>query len=378
MTAPVLSAAAPVGRRTGRVLVVDDNAANRLLLRELLEPGGNEVVEAANGHTALELAVSQSPDVVLLDVQMPGLDGFEVCRRLKADEATAAIPVVLVTVLDARDDRIKGIRAGASDFLTKPVDRVELALRVGNKIAAYSLFRAAQEQFRRLRDLEAMRNSLVHSVVHDLRSPLAAVMMSLELAQMRIGKTDDGLASVLDAALHSSRRMADMVSDMLDLSRLEECKFPLAPERFDLNEVIAAATRLVPNGEDRVVHDGSGVAAPAYGDRKLVLRVIANLVDNAVKFTPSGGRVSVTAACNAQGARVAVSDTGPGIPPDARSIIFERFGQVGGVRQVRRSSGLGLSFCKLAVQAHGGAIGVESDGTTGSEFWFSLPPEGQP
>lgn len=375
MTEPLLPAAAPVGRRTGRVLVVDDIAANRLLLRELLEPGGNEVMEAANGSTALELAVAQSPDVVLLDVQMPGMDGFEVCRRLKASEATAAIPVVLVTVLDAREDRIAGIRAGATDFLTKPVDRTELVLRVGNAIAAYSLYRTAHGQFRRLQELEAIRESLVRSIVHDLRSPLAGVMVGLELAQLRTSASDATLGTVLGTALQSTRRMADMVSDMLDLSRLEENMLPLAPERIDLNEVIATAARLVPNGEERVVHDGRA-AALAYGDRKLVLRVITNLLDNAVKFTPDDGRVIVTATSDARGARVSVSDTGPGIPPDARSVIFEKFGQVRGVRQARRSSGLGLAFCKLAVQAHGGEIGVESDGMTGSEFWFSLPGEG--
>ncbi len=369
MTEPPLPPDAPLGRRTGRVLVVDDITANRLMLRELLEPGGNEVVEATNGITALELAVTQSPDVVLLDVQMPGLDGFEVCRRLKANEATAAIPVVLVTVLDARADRITGIRAGASDFLTKPVDRTELVLRVGNAIAAYSLYRKLQE-------LEAMRDTLVHLMVHDLRSPLAGVMVGLELAQMRVNASDAALGEVLGAALQSARRMADMVSDMLDLSRLEENALPLEREHFDLNEVIATAARLVPNGAERVVHDGGAAAALAYGDRTLLLRVVANLLDNAVKFTPAGGQVTVKVSCDATGVRVSVSDTGPGIPPDARSVIFEKFGQVRGVHQERRSSGLGLAFCQLAVRAHGGEIGVESDGRCGSEFWFSLPAEG--
>ena len=376
MTEPPLPALPPVGRRTGCVLVVDDIAANRLLLRALLEPGGNEVVEAASGSVALELAVARSPDVVLLDVQMPGLDGFEVCRRLKSSEATAAIPVVLVTVLDAREDRITGIRAGASDFLTKPVDRTELVLRVGNAIAAYSLYRTTHEQFRRLQELEAMRDTLVHSMVHDLRSPLAGVMVGLELAQMRMSASDATLGEVLGASLQSTRRMADMVSDMLDLSRLEENKLPLERERIDLNELITTALRLVPNGEERVSHDGCTAAASVYGDRKLVLRVVANLLDNALKFTPADGRVSVTATSDGRGARVSVSDTGPGIPPDARAVIFEKFGQVRGVHQPRRASGLGLAFCKLAVQAHGGEIGVESDGRSGSEFWFSLPTEG--
>jgi signal transduction histidine kinase len=115
---------------------------------------------------------------------------------------------------------------------------------------------------------------------------------------------------------------------------------------------------------------------PARCDRKLVLRVIANLVDNAVKFSPPEGTVSVLATTTERGATVKVFDAGPGIPPEARSMIFDKFGQVRGVQQSSRSSGLGLTFCKLAVEAHGGVIGVESDGRTGSEFWFSIPPRG--
>ena len=373
MQSPTVLPAPPIGRRTGRVLVVDDNPANRLLLRELLEPGGYEVVEVADGAAALEMVITQPPDVVLLDVQMPGLDGFEVCRRLKANEATVAIPVVFVTALDARSDRIAGVRAGADDFLTKPVDRVELVLRVGNAIAGHSLYLAAHAQYRQLQDLEAMRDALVHLLVHDLRSPLAGVMIGLELVQMRLGTADPKTAGILTQALQSTRRMADMVSDILDVNRMEEEKFPLQPELLDLNEAIAAAVRLVPQGGERVVHANAQALVPASADRNTVLRVITNLVDNALKFAKAGDTVTVTATITEQGARVSVTDTGPGVPPEARSMIFEKFGQVRGMKQTRRSSGLGLRFCKLAVEAHGGAIGVESDGVTGSEFWFSLP-----
>ena len=374
MTAPAEPARQP--RRAGRVLVVDDHAANRLLLRELLEPDGHEVVEAADGAAALELANAHPPDVVLLDVQMPGLDGFEVCRRLKAGRETAAIPVVLVTALDARDDRIAGIRAGADDFLTKPIDRTEVKLRVRNAVAAHSLFLESLTQYRKLQELEAMRDSLVHLVVHDLRSPLSVVLASLELLQLGADGLGADTAEFVADALECTRRMSDMVSDMLDVSRMEEQKLPLVLEQLDLNEVIAAAARVVAHSSVRVVHVGASMPVPARCDRKLVLRVIANLVDNAVKFSPPEGTVSVLATTTERGATVKVFDAGPGIPPEARSMIFDKFGQVRGVQQSSRSSGLGLTFCKLAVEAHGGVIGVESDGRTGSEFWFSIPPRG--
>jgi len=371
MTASLEHALRP--RRTGRVLVVDDHAANRLLLRELLEPEGHDVIEVADGAAALELASAQPPDVVLLDVQMPGLDGFEVCRRLKAGEATAAIPVLLVTALDGRNDRITGMRAGADDFLTKPVNRPELVLRVKNAIVAHSLLLESRTQYRKLQELEAMRDGLVHLMVHDLRSPLTGVLANLGLVQMSADGLDANTAECVAEALQNTRRMADMVSDMLDVSRMEEQKLPLVLEGLDMNEVIAAAARIVAHSNVRVVHVDASAPVPARGDRNLVLRVIANLVDNAVKFSPPGGTVTVVATIAEGRATVSVSDTGPGIPPEARSMIFDKFGQVRSVHQSRRSSGLGLTFCKLAVEAHGGVIGVESDGKTGSEFWFSIP-----
>ena len=208
MPSPSLPSTVLSRRRTGRVLVVDDIAANRLMLRELLEPLGHKVVEAGDRAAAVELATAQPPDVVLLDVQMPGIDGFEVCRRLKAREATQAVPVVLVTVLDDRSDRIEGIRAGADDFLAKPVDRMDLGLRVGNAIAGHSLFPAAQAQHSRLRELESMRDALVQLMVHDLRSPLAGLRMSLEMAQMRVGESDPEAARMLSSAMQSTRRIA--------------------------------------------------------------------------------------------------------------------------------------------------------------------------
>lgn len=358
----------------GRVLVVDDLEANRLLLKDLLEVRGHEVLEAGDGAEALELVTSRAPEVVLLDVQMPGIDGFEVCRRLKASSETAAIPVLLVTALSDRERRLEGIRAGASDFITKPIDSADLMLRVRNALQMRRLFTEVQTQYRKLEELESLRDSLVHMVVHDLRSPLSAVYGNLQLLQADVEPLGGDAKQMLAETLRATHRITDMVSDMLDVSRMEAGQMPLDLEAVDVGALVAEAIRNVGTGPPPIHYDPPTATVKVRCDRKVMGRVIANLLDNAVKFTPPDAAVRVGVASDDRtGARVVVRDAGPGVPPEARELIFQKFGQVSGVTQSRRSSGLGLAFCKLAVEAHGGRIGLDSEVGRGSTFWFVVP-----
>ena len=225
---------------TGRVLVVDDQENNRLLLKDLLEAQGHQVIEAVDGAEALRQVVDSIPDVVLLDVGMPGMDGFEVCRRLKADPATAAIPVLLVTALSQRDQRLLGIGAGANDYITKPIDKSDLSLRVRNAIRMRQLYVEVEEQYRRLERLELLRDSLVHMIVHDLRSPLAGIRAYLDLIKLDgAGKLDVAMTQSIDEARKVAVEMTDMVSDLLDVSRLEAGQMPLELASADLGVVVA-------------------------------------------------------------------------------------------------------------------------------------------
>lgn len=379
MTAGVPPAAARVA---GRILVVDDQEPNRLLLRELLEAQGHVVTEATNGLDALQQATDCAPDVVLLDVNMPGLDGFEVCRRLKANPRTAALPVLLVTALAHREQRLEGIAAGANDYLTKPIDTADLVLRVRNAIGVRRLHVEVETQYQRLQELEQLRDSLVHMLVHDLRSPLTAIRAYLDL--IRLDAADHlspDLTESIDEASKTAARMTEMVSDLIDVSRFEAGAFPLTRTEVDLGAVTAEALASVGAGAQRVPVAFAPPPQPvrAFCDSGVVRRVIANLVANALKFTPDTGRVRVHVEANGPGAKLSVVDTGSGIPPEYRDKIFEKFGQVEAARQGgTRSSGLGLTFCKLAVEAHGGRIGVESEVGKGSTFWFTLPAQTPP
>ena len=376
---PVSASPAPAAGLTGRVLVVDDMAVNRVLLRDILEAEGHEVAEAAGGPEALERAVAQPPDVILLDVNMPSMDGFEVCRRLKAGPETAAVPVLLVTALAQREQRLAGIAAGASDYLTKPIDKADLILRVRNAIRVRTLHAELEGQYGRLKELERLRDNLVHMMVHDLRSPLAGIRAYLDLVKLDAGeKLDAELAHNIDAAIKIGATMTRMISDLLDVSRLETGHMPLERTAVDLGALAAEAMAAVgaPAGRAGTRFEAPTRPVRATCDPGVIGRVIGNLVANAVKFTPKDGAVRVSVSGDGVTARVSVADTGPGIPPEYRERIFEKFGRVEGKRDATQaSSGLGLTFCKLAVEAHGGRIGVESDVGKGSDFWFTLPVE---
>ena len=359
------------------VLVVDDEPRNVMLLHALLESRGYTVWTASDGEQGLALAREQSPDVVLLDVMMPRLNGFDVCRRLKAEPKTAMIPVLLVTSLDAREDRLQGMGAGANDFITKPIDSGELLLRVRNAVTTKRLHDEVTRQFQRLQELEAARDTLTHMVVHDLRSPLTGLLGYLDLLRLAVGPgaSDDILEYIQDAAAIAGK-LRELVSQVLDVSRLESGQMPVTPVETDLVPLLPSAVALLgpPPPGVRVVYDVEQEPFMATCDRNLMGRVLANLVGNAFKFTPEGGEVRVGLEATNGQARITVTDTGPGIPAEHRQVIFEKFGQAPlGEAAGRRSAGLGLTFCKLAIEAHGGRIGVERPSGGGARFWIEFP-----
>jgi len=367
---------------TARILVVDDEPRNVLLLQDLLESRGYTVWTAADGEQGLTMAQERSPDVVLLDVMMPRLSGFDVCRRLKADPGTAMIPVLLVTSLDAREDRLAGIGAGANDFIIKPIDTSDLLLRVRNAVTTKRLHDEVTGQFRRLQELEAARDTLTHMIVHDLRSPLTGLQAYMDLLRMAVaaGANDEILEYARDANAISGQ-LKDMVSQVLDVSRLESGQMPISPEDTDLVELLpAAAASLGPAPPAvQIVYQLPRHPVVVSCDRDLVSRVLVNLVGNAFKFTRRDSEVRIGLEAHNGRARITVTDGGPGIAAEHREMIFEKFAQAPlGRKGAMRSTGLGLTFCKLAIEAHGGNIGVESGEAGGACFWLELPRQVEP
>jgi two-component system sensor histidine kinase/response regulator len=358
--------------RAASVLVVDDNLDNLRLLGAMLADRGFDVRPVTSGAEALRTVAQAPPDLVLLDVSMPLMDGFEVCARLKQDEATRDVPVIFVTALGDITAKVKGFAAGGTDYITKPFQLEEVLARVSNQLALRDARRQLSSHLERLHELERLRDDLVHMIVHDLRSPLTAMIMNIYALKSRVaGESRDIVGELAKAA----EALSGMTNTLLDVRRLEEGKMPLQRVACDLTR-IAAEVR----GALAVMHRGRTIELDGDGpvvavcDPALIRRVLENLLSNGIKHSPASGRLRVAIARVAERIRVTVEDEGEGVPPEARQRIFEKFGAVTArADSSYHSAGLGLAFCKLAVLAHHGAIGVESARPKGSRFWFELP-----
>jgi two-component system sensor histidine kinase/response regulator len=367
---------------TGLVLVVDDDARNRKLLHDLLAFRGHQIVEAADGHSAIEQALKTKPDVILLDVLMPDMNGFEVCVALRANLELAATPILFITALADREHRLKAIEAGANDFLTKPIDSRDVTLRVRNAIRMKRLFTELQKANENLRELEKLRDRMLHWIVHDMKAPIGGISGYLELLLMEAqDRLTTEQAGYIQEALRSARRLINMANTLLDVARLEDRQMPLRPAATDLvavvREVVAELGGVA--GERNVRMDIPSGELWVMADAEVIRRVISNLLDNALRVVPHGGLIRVTAVREGEQLRLEVTDNGPGIPEELHGQLFEKFGMVGvEVGKKPYSTGLGLHFSKLALEAMGGRIGVISKVGEGSTFWFVLPSASKP
>jgi signal transduction histidine kinase len=444
------------------ILVVDDSESVRETLVMLLGKAGYVVEQAAGGAEAIEATRTKAPDLILLDIRMPDMDGTEVCRRLKEAEATREIPVMFLSGLRETEDKTQAFEAGGVDFLTKPFEIQEVLARVRTHLAlrraqanlkklnreleqrvdertkdlsganrrlqdeiaarkqaegelsqlnasleqrvrdrtgelenarqsALSMMQEADRSRRkaedalkklaasahRLKRLEQTRDSLTYMIVHDLRSPLGAVRMAIELLQSPAFNLGRRGTEILDEAYRACTTLIEMVTRLLDVNRLEANQMPLRKTKCDLVKAARNALDLVAPllGDRRVALDGpTGLIAQC--DESLLSRILGNLLGNALKFTPAGGEIKIAVSGRDAEARIVVSDTGPGIPREYHRRVFEKYFQIEDGRG-SRGTGLGLTFCKLAVEAHGGRIGVADDIGTGCSFWFTLPLESE-
>ncbi len=343
------------------ILVVDDTPANLLLLARMLTERGCHPRPVLSGRLALEAARTEPPDLILLDITMPEMNGYEVCEQLKADPALKDIPVIFISASNATIDKVKAFKAGGVDYVTKPFQFEEVMARVQTHL--------------HLRWLEKMRDDLTHMVVHDLNNPLAVICWFLDMLESGQTRTPHAITPEIIANVRRcTNDLVTMIASILDVSKMEagEMKLLCKPCRLDdLVLTVLAMTQPLP-GNRSVTFDTREPSPPLTLDVGLIQRVIQNLLSNALKHTPPSGNIRLVITPSQSEVRLAVTDSGPGIAGEHHQRIFEKFGQVEDGKR-RRGTGLGLTFCKLAVEAHGGRIGVESEVGTGSTFWLALP-----
>lgn len=361
------------------IIVADVDPANRAICSAALQADGYDIVEASDGEQVLEILEARDDiDVVLMGVFMARLGGFETCRRIKSNDKTQVIPVLLVTALDERGARITGMDAGADDFITKPIDPREVSLRVRNAARGKELYDQLQTSFTELQRLEELRDGLTHMLVHDLRTPLTAIKgyASLLVAGFGAGMTPQQKTFAEKIVLQSNR-LVDMVSAILDVSRLESDQMPLNTAKTDLSLLLFEQSEQFTGLPDCNLELDIADAVELKCDSDLIKRVVANLLSNAFKYTPKDKAVTLRLRREERFAVVEVLDKGPGVPDNAKDKIFEKFTQVEGETHKRPySSGLGLTFCQLVVNKHGGEIAVDDADGGGARFWFTLPLAG--
>jgi len=372
----------PMQQTAAKILVVDDNAQNRALAQATLEDEGYNVILAETGEDGVRAVQSERPDCVLLDVRMPGTDGFAVCTRIRALPEGSDTPVVFLTALRDVDTFDRALRAGGDDFLTKPVRPTELVLRVQAALRLRRMnadLREHYELVRRQRDdlmrLQLEKERLSAFVVHDLKNPVNTLDLHAQLL-LRNPALPESARDSVQHIREEARSLLRLILNLLDISKSEQARLTPRPSNVALEaltrdivdafELRASSSQLRLERQVEVSH--------VQADPDLLRRVLENLVDNAIRHAPAGSAVRLSVAAESGATVLRIADQGRGIAPENREKIFEAFvqGSTEDALAARTSRGLGLAFCRLAVEAHGGTISVE-DGKPGAVFCVRLP-----
>jgi len=371
------------------VLIVDDDEKNIKLLKAMLRKENYDLVGAGCGEEALHITAERSPDIILLDIMMPGIDGFEVCRRLKANEETKAVPVIIITALTEKQDRVKAMEAGADDFLNKPIEKTELVVRVKSLLRIKDYHdqllennREIMDKNRYLQELEKAKEGLTHMIVHDLRNPLTAISMTVELMQIHAENLNDSQKKAMSNIVQRCDDLNSMIQSILDIQLMEEGKVKPEMAAADIvaltEEQLQQISYQIKNEKKHLTFTKPELLPKLHLDAALIKRVISNLMSNAMRHTSNEGKIEIDIRYEPEEHQImfSITDNGDGLAPEYHEKIFEKFEQASlklkGVR--RGKSGLGLTFSKMAIEAHGGKIWVESEGEgKGSTFKFTIP-----
>ncbi len=359
----------------GRILVVDDEPINRELICAILDGCGHTLVQAASGEEALLAALSTSFDLVLLDVMMPGVNGFETTRRLKEQTRGEFLPIILITALSDQRSKIAGLGVGADEFLTKPIDGHELKLRVSNMISLRKKEQALTERNVELVELHRFREEMSSLIVHDLKNPIAVIMSNLAFIDGTGKERDIDEREALEDCRSAGSRALRLLSNLADVTRAEAGRLRLQRRDAELAGLVnPLLQQRMHMAEARQVRIRSSIPEQIHinADVDLMTRVLENMFDNAMRHTPHGGLIDVAASGNTRGVQLSIGNTGTPIPTEARARIFEKFGQAG-AGSGRMNLGLGLYFCRLATEAHGGRIWLEERATLATVFGLELP-----
>ena len=354
--------------KSDKILVVDDSPDNVFLIRTILEEEGYTVSTAENGAYALEKIVQSPCDLVLLDLMMPGIDGYEVTKRVRENTELPFIPILLITAHDS-PNVAHGLDLGADDFIRKPVTVDELLARVRSLLRLKHTIDERDE-------IAHQRQDFVSRLTHDLRTPLVAADRILLLFQQgALGDLSAQMQEVIGIMARSNSNLLQMVNTLLEVYRFEAGRKTLAFQPVNLHQLLEEiAKELTPLADEKQLSvnlDFGEETISIIGDRLELHRLFTNLIGNAIKFTDIGSvTIRLKSAAVDDSITIEVADTGQGIPFEEQAILFERFRQGS---HKRSGSGLGLYLSHRIVEAHQGSIQVNSEVGKGSVFVVRLP-----
>lgn len=362
-----------------KLLVVDDVQTNVLLLKALLGKEGYGILVANNGQEALEVIRNENPDLILLDVMMPGMDGFEVAERLKSEEYRCEIPIIFLTALDDTQSIVNGFKLGAGDFISKPFRKEELMVRIKHQLSLVAARRIIEEKNEELRKTIAGRDKMYSVIAHDLRSPMASMKMLLNTIMMSVekDKIDPDIFDMLEMSNKTSEEVFSLLDNLLKWTKSQLGKLTVIPQKLDISGLADGVVEVMNSVAEvkhikliRTDHESFFV----YVDIEMIKSVLRNLISNAVKFSNPDSEIKVGIKAEDGKVIVSVTDSGKGIKKEDQhkllkdSTHFTTYGT-----NSEEGSGLGLLLCRDFARKNGGELWFESEENLGSVFSFSLP-----
>jgi two-component system, sensor histidine kinase and response regulator len=354
------------------ILIVDDIPDNLRVLGGILKEEGYKIRPVLNGELALQVAEKEKPDLILLDIMMPGMDGYEVSRQLKANPVLKDIPVIFISALNDTADLVKAFESGGVDYITKPFQAAEVTVRVATHLKICL-------QNNELREVNATKDKFFSIIAHDLRGPIGNMLSISEVISEKGQVDEDTLYSFIEMQKELSKDTIQLLENLMIWARSNTNRIDFEPESLDLNtlfrECIEGVNIQAMN--KNITISGSSVSpSQIFADENMIRLIIRNLLNNAIKFTPHGGSVSIYSTDSGLNKEtlISVRDTGIGMPPEMLKNLFrievsnKRYGTDG-----EASNGMGLLLCKEFVEKHNGKIWVESEENKGSVFSFSIP-----
>lgn len=363
-----------------KILIVDDVVSNVLLLKVLLTNEKYQVLTASDGTQALETVEKNRPDLILLDVMMPGLSGFQVAEKLKANPDTVEIPIIFLTALNSPSDIVNGFQVGGNDFITKPFNKDELTIRVRHQISLVAAKRIILEQTEELKKIITARDKLYSVIAHDLRAPMGSIKMVLNMLILNLPKETIGeeMSHLLTVANQTTEDVFALLDNLLKWTKSQIGRLNVVYQNVDIEELIDGVVevyKMVAETKKITIKlDMPEEVVPVYADIDMIKTVVRNFLSNAVKFSNEGEEVVIKVEVKGDRAVIAVQDHGCGIDEEDQKMLlhanthFSTFGT-----NNEEGSGLGLLLCQDFVIKNGGKLWFASAKGEGSTFYFDLP-----